>query len=84
MAMNPGTAQTAPKGRATRAQSSEIEQGPRLSPNTQWALVALAGLAIVAGIFYFGRNVSSNLGGGHGGGQSGAPAQVEYIDPIAL
>ena len=54
-----------------------------MTPTMQWVIVTIIGLVIIGAIFYFGRDVTSNLGGGH----SGAPATVELvevIEPVAL
>ena len=69
-----GKAFTEPKGRATRARN-ESGDPSRMSPVLQWTLVIIAGLAVMAAIFYFGRDVRSDLGGGH----SGAPVDVAAV-----
>lgn len=72
-----GKAVTAPKGRATRARNQDLDGSSFFGPTMQWILVIVAALAIMAGIFYFGRDVRSDLGGG--GGHSGAPADVPAV-----
>ena len=68
MPMASGNAQTAPKGRATRARNAPARRS-LFGPPTQWVVVTVVALVIIGGIFYFGRNVSSTFGG-----HSGAPA----------
>lgn len=71
-----GSAITEPKGRATRARNSDASGRSFMGPTMQWVLVVIVGLAIIGGIFYFGRDVRSNFGGG---GHSGAPAEVPAV-----
>lgn len=72
-----GSAITEPKGRATRARNADAGGRSLMGPTLQWILVVVAALAIMAGIFYFGRDVRSNYGGG--GGHSGAPADTQTV-----
>jgi hypothetical protein len=48
-----------------------------MGPTMQWVLVVVAALAIMGGVFYFGRDARSDLGGG--GGHSGAPADAPAV-----
>lgn len=73
-----GSAITEPKGRATRARNDAANGRSLMGPTMQWFLVIVAGLAILGGIFYFGRDVRSNFGGG-GGGHSGAPVDAPTV-----
>jgi hypothetical protein len=72
-----GSAVTAPKGRATKARNDEDGGRSFMGPTMQWVLVVVAALAIMGGIFYFGRGARSDLGGG--GGRSGAPADAPAV-----
>jgi hypothetical protein len=67
---------TAPKGRATKARNDDDGRRPFLGPTMQWVLVVVAALAIMVGVFYLGRDVRSNTGGG---GHSGAPADAPAV-----
>jgi hypothetical protein len=83
MAKTSSSAHTAPKGHATRTQGRGGEGRSLFGPALQWILVVVAGLAILGGIMYVGRDVRSNLGGGGG---HGAPAEVLVglnADPLA-
>jgi len=71
-----GKAVTAPKGRATRAQNDDVSARSFIGPTMQWVLVILAALAVMAAIFFFGRDFRSDFGGG---GHSGAPADVPAV-----
>ena len=71
-----GSSVTAPKGRATRARNDDASGRSFIGPTMQWVLVIVAGLAIMGGLFYFGRDVRSDLGGG---GHSGAPADAPAV-----
>jgi hypothetical protein len=58
-----GSAVTPPKGRATRARNDRVRGRSFISPKLQWALVIVAVLLVFAAIFYFGRDVKSDLNG---------------------
>ncbi len=55
------SAVTPPKGRATRARSEGGRGRTFISPKLQWALAIVALLLVLAAIFYFGRDVKSDL-----------------------
>lgn len=68
---------TAPKGRPTTHNTGE-GRGKRVSPMMEWLIASIVFVALLAGIFYFGRSLNSG-----GGGQSGAieaPAAVVVPD----
>ncbi|MEP1124583.1 MAG: hypothetical protein ABJH68_11910 [Ilumatobacter sp.] len=56
-----GSAVTPPKGRATRARNDIGRRRTFINPKLQWALVILVALLVFAAIFYFGRDVKSDL-----------------------
>lgn len=58
-----GSAVTPPKGRATRARNEQARRRTFIGPRLQWTLVVLAALLVFAAIFYFGRDVKSDLNG---------------------
>jgi hypothetical protein len=62
---------TAPKGRPT-THNTGVGRGKRISPMMEWLLAGIVFVAVMAGIFYFGRSLNS--GGGGGGGAIEAPA----------
>lgn len=72
-----GSAVTEPKGRATKARNEDARRRSFMGPMMQWLLLIITALAIIGGIFYVGRNVRSNFGGGGGG--HGAPADVPAV-----
>jgi len=57
---------TAPKGRPTTHNTGE-GRGNRISPVMEWIVAGVVFVAVLAGIFYFGRSLNSGGGGGHGG-----------------
>ncbi|MFT4866871.1 MAG: hypothetical protein ACI9N0_002872 [Ilumatobacter sp.] len=59
---------TAPKGRPTIHNTGE-GRGKRISPRIEWLLAGIVFVAVMAGIFYFGRSLNSG-----GGGAIEAPA----------
>lgn len=58
-----GSAVTPPKGRATRARNDGGRSRRFISPKLQWTLAILGMLLVLAAIFYFGRDVKSDLNG---------------------
>ncbi len=70
-----GKGYTAPKGRPT-VHSSRGRSTRRLSSTVEWVLATIAFLAVLAAIFYFGRNFTS---GGGGGGADDVPADAPVV-----
>lgn len=66
MATSSGSARTAPKGRATPARNADDRGRTFLTPTIQWILAAIAGLAILGAIIYFGSDIGDG-GGAHSG-----------------
>lgn len=73
-----GKGYTAPKGRPTVRQGG-AQRSRRMSSTLEWVLAFVVFVAILAAIFYFGRNFSSG-GGGGGGGHNGAPADAPVVE----
>ena len=67
---------TAPKGRPTTHNTGE-GRGNRISPAMEWLVAGIVFVAVLAGIFYFGRSLNSGGGGGQGGAIE-APATVVF------
>jgi hypothetical protein len=55
------------------------DRGNRISPVMEWLVAGIVFVAVLAGIFYFGRGLNS--GGGGQGGAIGAPAAFVAPDP---
>lgn len=68
-----GKGYTAPKGRPTVHPTAGGRTG-RLSSTTEWIIAGIVFIAILAAIFYFGRDFATG-----GGGTAGLPVEV----PIA-
>ncbi len=67
---------TAPKGRPTTHNTGE-GRGKRISPMMEWLIAGIVFIAVMAGIFYFGRSLNSG-----GGGDSGAiEAPAAFVAP---
>ena len=73
-----GSAVTPPKGRATRARNQAGRGRTIIGPKLQWVLVIIAALVVFGVIFYFGRDVRSDLNG------SGLPDHPMTSAPVAL
>ena len=56
---------TAPKGRPT-IHNTGRGRSNRVSPAVEWLLAGIVFIAVMAGIFYFGRSLNSGGGGGNG------------------
>ena len=79
MATSSGSARTAPKGRATPTRRTSDGGRTFLTPVIQWILVAIAGIAVLVAIIYFGSDIGD---GGGGVNHSGlAPVAVVEGDP---
>lgn len=70
------SAVTPPKGRATRARNDRARGRSIINPKLQWALVIIAALLVFVAIFYFGRDVKSDL---NGAGMSGEPISTTAV-----
>gem|GEM_PF-1112958 len=57
---------TAPKGRPTTHNTGQ-GRGKLVSPVMEWLIAGIVFVAVLAGIFYFGRGLNSGGGGGQGG-----------------
>lgn len=69
---------TAPKGRPTTHNTGR-DRGNRISPVMEWLIAGTVFIAVLAGIFYFGRGLNSG-----GGGQGGAiEALATFVVPDA-
>lgn len=68
------SAVTPPKGHATRARNDNSRGRSIINPKLQWTLVILLSLAVMAGVFYFGRDVRSDYNGAGPSGATVAPA----------
>jgi len=77
MATSSGSARTAPKGKATPSRNADDRGRTLLTPTIQWILAAIAGLAIVGAIIYFG----SDIGDGDAGDRGIAPGAVVTESP---
>jgi len=54
---------TAPKGRPTTHNTGQ-GRGKRVSPMMEWLIAGIVFVAVLAGIFYFGRSLNSGSGVG--------------------
>ena len=71
-----GSARTAPKGKATPTRAANGGDRTLFTPTIQWILVAVAGLAILGAVIYFG----SDIGDGGGGVNNSGLAPAALVD----
>ncbi len=69
---------TAPKGRPTTHNTGK-GRGKRISPMMEWLIAGIVFIAVMAGIFYFGRSLNSGGGGGNGAIEAPAAFVAPHI-----
>jgi hypothetical protein len=64
---------TEPKGRPT-THNTGVGRSKRISPMVEWLLVGIVFVAVMAGLFYFGRSLNS-------GGSGAIEAPAAFVAP---